>query len=64
MGKPGLETLTLSMSIEDAFKVVVSGGIVSPEAATINATINPAGSSEARQLEATLESSRPEVRPL
>ena len=61
---PERETLTLSMSIEDAFKVVVSGGIVSPEAATINATINPAGSSEARQLEATLESSRPEVRPL
>jgi len=58
---PERETLNLSMSIEDAFKVVVSGGIVSPEAATINATINPASNSESPQLEAISESSHPDV---
>jgi uncharacterized membrane protein len=32
---PEDETLNLSMSIEDAFKVVISGGIVSPTASSI-----------------------------
>jgi uncharacterized membrane protein len=50
------EVINLSMSIEDAFKVVVSGGIVSPSATTINAM----SSVEAQKLEATLEPSLPE----
>lgn len=47
---PESEAVTVSMSIEDAFKVVVSGGIVSPSAATLNAT----SSYDSRQFEAGL----------
>jgi uncharacterized membrane protein len=32
---PEEEVVNLSMSIEDAFKVIISGGIVSPSAASI-----------------------------
>jgi uncharacterized membrane protein len=51
---PESETVDVAMSIEDAFKVVVSGGIVSPSATTLNAT----SSYESRQLEVLLESAR------
>jgi uncharacterized membrane protein len=53
---PETEVVNLSMSIEDAFKVVVSGGIVSPTAATINAA-----SLETKTLEAVLESALPKL---
>lgn len=53
---PESEAVNVAMSIEDAFKVVVSGGIVSPNAATLNAT----SSYESRPLEALLETSRPD----
>lgn len=53
---PEQEVINLTMSIEDAFKVVVSGGIVSPSATTINA----ASSFETRKLDAVLEPSLPE----
>jgi uncharacterized membrane protein len=35
---PEREAVSLAISIEDAFKVVISGGIVAPSATTINAT--------------------------
>lgn len=54
---PERDVVNLAMSVEDAFKVVVSGGIVSPSGATINAS-----SFEARTLEAVLETSLPEVK--
>lgn len=41
---PAQEVLKLSMSVEDAFKVIVSGGIVSPGAATaerVSTALNP-----------------------
>jgi uncharacterized membrane protein len=41
---PAQEVLKLSMSVEDAFKVIVSGGIVSPGSATaerVSAAFNP-----------------------
>lgn len=56
---PESEVVNLSMSIEDAFKVVVSGGIVSPSATTINA----ATTSETPKLEVILEPSLPEAKP-
>lgn len=55
---PESEVVNLSMSIEDAFKVVVSGGIVSPSATTINAA-----TFETPKLEAILEPSLPEAKP-
>ncbi len=45
---PEREALSLAMSIEDAFKVVISGGIVAPSATTINAA-----STSERELEAS-----------
>jgi uncharacterized membrane protein len=53
---PESEAVNVAMSIEDAFKVVVSGGIVSPSATTLNAT----SSYESRPLEALLETSHPD----
>jgi uncharacterized membrane protein len=50
---PESEAVNVAMSIEDAFKVVVSGGIVSPSATTLNA----ASSYESRPIEALLETS-------
>lgn len=44
---PEEEVLNLSMSVEDAFKVIVSGGIVSPSSAIVH---NPASAPE-RKLE-------------
>lgn len=52
---PESEVMNLAMSIEDAFKVVVSGGIVNP-----NATILTASSPEPKKLEAVLEPPFPE----
>ncbi|MBD2463333.1 DUF502 domain-containing protein [Oscillatoria sp. FACHB-1407] len=54
---PESEVITLSMSIEDAFKVIISGGIVSP--GSINAL--PVNSFENRQLE-PLDNPLPEVK--
>lgn len=47
---PESEVMNLAMSIEDAFKVVVSGGIVNP-----SPTILTASSPETKKLEAVLE---------
>ncbi len=52
------ETMSLNLSIEDAFKMVVSGGIVNPGIAVASAA-----SGESRQLEAILETA-PETQPL
>lgn len=52
---PESEVVSLSLSIEEAFKVVVSGGIVSPGAA-------PLGSSGARKLDPILETPLPEMK--
>lgn len=54
---PEREVINLSMSIEDAFKVIVSGGIVSPSALVASST--PAGF-EGRRLEPALETPLPE----
>lgn len=48
---PESEAVNVTMSIEDAFKVVVSGGIVSPSPTTLSTTASP----ESKQLEAVLE---------
>lgn len=66
---PEDEVINLSMSIEDAFKIVVSGGIVSPgsipalaPAAPVNASINaPINAYEGRSLE-TIETPLPEMK--
>lgn len=51
---PERETMSLSLSIEDAFKMIVSGGIVNPGIAI--------AASESRQLEAILDAeAQPEV---
>ena len=55
---PETEAITLSMSIEDAFKIVVSGGIVSP--GTIPAAA-PLNAFEARKREAALKTSVPDA---
>jgi uncharacterized membrane protein len=47
---PEADTIALSMSIEDAFKIVVSGGIVSPGIATA-----PLAAFEGRKRDAVLE---------
>jgi uncharacterized membrane protein len=54
---PEDEVVNLSMSIEDAFKVVVSGGIVSPGLAA--APVNPY---EGRKLEPLMEAPLPEMK--
>jgi uncharacterized membrane protein len=54
---PESEVINLSMSIEDAFKIVVSGGIVSPGLAA--SSLN---TFETRKLGAVLESSLPEIK--
>jgi uncharacterized membrane protein len=41
------EVINLSMSIEDAFKVIVSGGIVSPESSAFVSVVSPAKPLEA-----------------
>lgn len=55
---PEREAINLAMSIEDAFKVVVSGGIVSPSA-TINASSGVANDFDGHKLEAVLEPPSP-----
>jgi uncharacterized membrane protein len=55
---PEDEVLTLAMSVEDAFKVVISGGIVSPGASSLV----PSGSPEGRRLEPARETPLPEAR--
>lgn len=55
---PESEAVSVAMSIEDAFKVVVSGGIVSPSATTLNAS----SSYESRPVEALLETPRSDKR--
>ncbi|NJO39278.1 MAG: DUF502 domain-containing protein [Cyanobacteria bacterium CRU_2_1] len=55
---PEGEVINLSMSIEDAFKIVVSGGIVSPG----TMPIVPANPYEGRKLEAALETPLPEIK--
>ncbi|MBW4466056.1 MAG: DUF502 domain-containing protein [Pegethrix bostrychoides GSE-TBD4-15B] len=51
---PERETMSLSLSIEDAFKMIVSGGIVNPGIAIVT-------SGESRQLESILDA--PEAQP-
>jgi uncharacterized membrane protein len=53
---PESEVVGLSMSIEDAFKIVISGGIVSPAGNTSLSQLEP---SESRGLESVLETSAP-----
>ncbi|NJR64351.1 MAG: DUF502 domain-containing protein [Leptolyngbyaceae cyanobacterium CRU_2_3] len=55
---PESGVVRLSLSIEDAFKIVISGGIVSPGSLPV-ATLS---SFEARKLEAVLESPLPEMK--
>jgi uncharacterized membrane protein len=52
---PEAETITLSMPIEDAFKVIISGGIVSPDS---TAFVSQAAPSRKRVLEPLVESTR------
>ncbi|MBD3882779.1 DUF502 domain-containing protein [Phormidium tenue FACHB-886] len=56
---PEAETIALSMSVEDAFKIVVSGGIVSPGAVQVASSVN---SFEERKLGAILETPLPEMK--
>ncbi|PSB57569.1 hypothetical protein C7B61_19815, partial [filamentous cyanobacterium CCP1] len=55
---PESEVVSLSMSIEDAFKVLISGGIVSPGSLVQPVT----GSYEGRRLDASLEKPLPEIK--
>ncbi|HEY9625744.1 MAG TPA: DUF502 domain-containing protein [Coleofasciculaceae cyanobacterium] len=55
---PESEVVNLSMSIEDAFKIVVSGGIVSPRPMPIV----PLSSFETRRLETVLDQPLPEIK--
>jgi uncharacterized membrane protein len=55
---PESEVVSLSMSIEDAFKVLISGGIVSPGSLAQSAN----GDYEGRQLESGLEKPLPEIK--
>lgn len=55
---PESEVMSLSMSIEDAFKVLISGGIVSPGSLAQSAN----GGYEGRQLEPGLEKPLPEMK--
>lgn len=54
---PESDVITLKLSIEDAFKVVVSGGIVSPGAISAVPMVQ-----ETRQLEPSLDQPLPDVR--
>lgn len=54
---PESDVVTLSMSIEDAFKVVISGGIVSP-----SAIASVSNSFETRRIEPSLEKPLPDVK--
>lgn len=56
---PEDETIALSMSIEDAFKIVVSGGIVSPGVVPVTSPVN---SFEERKLGTMLETPLPEMK--
>ncbi|HEY9614946.1 DUF502 domain-containing protein [Allocoleopsis sp.] len=58
---PEDEVINLSMSIEDAFKVVVSGGIVSPSSSAIQ--ISPKTSYSKKPLEQPLPELRRQVLP-
>lgn len=58
---PEDEVINLSMSIEDAFKVVVSGGIVSPSSSSIQ--ISPKTSYSKKPLEQPLPELRRQVLP-
>lgn len=53
------EVITLSMPIEDAFKVIISGGIVSPDSAMLAASLPPAN--RKRVLDPFAEQSRPAI---
>ncbi|HEY9619638.1 MAG TPA: DUF502 domain-containing protein [Crinalium sp.] len=56
---PESDVITLKMSIEDAFKVVVSGGIVSPGLSAL-----PSGATDPRKLEPSLDQPLPDnLRP-
>ncbi|GAB4234340.1 MAG: DUF502 domain-containing protein [Elainellaceae cyanobacterium] len=55
---PEKEVVNLSMSIEDAFKVLISGGIVSPGAAAVSANAD----FEGRRLEPMLDKPLPEIK--
>lgn len=52
---PEQDVINLSLSIEDAFKIIVSGGIVSPGALTVNGF-------EGHRLEPALEAPLPEMK--
>ncbi|NJN56414.1 MAG: DUF502 domain-containing protein [Leptolyngbyaceae cyanobacterium SL_5_9] len=56
---PERDAVNLSMSIEDAFKVVISGGIVGPG---LSSTVLPPANFEERKLEPVLEP-LPEMKP-
>ena len=60
---PEDEVLDLSMSIEDAFKVVISGGIVSQSAATTPIALQASSSYGKNQLEQPLPEMRRQVLP-
>jgi uncharacterized membrane protein len=61
---PEDEVVNVSMSIEDAFKIVVSGGIVSPGLVVSpgSATLPPGSGYEGRKLEPLLEAPLPEMK--
>ncbi|HEY9707734.1 MAG TPA: hypothetical protein V6D48_05970, partial [Oculatellaceae cyanobacterium] len=60
---PEDEVLDLSMSIEDAFKVVISGGIVSPSTASTPIALQASSSYGKNQLEQPLPEMRRQVLP-
>lgn len=56
---PESDVITLKMPIEDAFKVIISGGIVSPDAVVLPTNSLPAVAASKPALESFLDSSLP-----
>lgn len=55
---PQAETIDIDISIEDAFKVLISGGIVSPETSTIKPAVSIPKSRKKVSLDTTLASQK------